>query len=114
MAEPQRARPEAKGTGEVLSELWQLIKDYGRQETIDPLRNLGRFIGFGAVGSVVLGIGLVLLVVGLLRVLQHEAATTFDGNLVVVPYAIVLVVALALAGLSARAITKKPRAKARS
>ena len=112
MAEPQRVRQEAKGTGEVLSELWQLIKDYGRQETVDPLRNLGRFIGFGAVGSVVLGIGLVLLVIGLLRVLQHEAATTFDGNWVVVPYAIALVVAAALAGLSARAIAKKPKAKA--
>ena len=113
MAEPQRARREAKGTGEVLSELWQLIKDYGRQETLDPLRNLGRFVGFGAVGSVVLGIGLVLLVVGLLRVLQHEWATTFDGNLVVVPYAIVLVVAVVLTGLSAWAITRKPKAKAR-
>lgn len=115
MAEPQpTAREQQKGMGEVVSELWQLVKDYGRQETIDPLRDLGRFVGFGAVGSVVLGVGLILLTLGLLRALQHEANTTFDGNLTVLPYAIALVVTALLAALAARAITKKPKTKARA
>ncbi len=111
MAEPQRAGPnhKAKSTGEVVSDLIQLVKDYGRQETLDPLKQLGRFVAFGAAGSVALGVGLVLLGMALLRVLQAETGDAFDGNLSVVPYAIVLVVALVLIALAARAITNKPK-----
>ena len=43
---------------------FQLVIDYVKQETLDPLKGLGRFILFGVAGSVALPLGLVVLAVG--------------------------------------------------
>ena len=58
----------------------QLVVDYVKQETLTPLKGLGRFIVFGVVGSVALAIGLVILSIAFLRVLQGETGTTFTGK----------------------------------
>jgi len=79
----------------------QLTIDYLKQETLTPLKGLGRFLAFGVAGSVALCVGVVLLLVGLLRLLQGETGTTFAGNLSWVPYLIVSVVAVGLIGLAA-------------
>ena len=57
------------------SETLQLIIDYVKQETLDPLKGLGRYVLFGVAGSVALAIGLVILSVGFLRLLQGETGT---------------------------------------
>ena len=93
------------------SELVALVRDYAKQETLEPIKGLGRFVAFGVAGSVLLGIGLVLLIVALLRVLQAETGTVFTGNWSWAPYAITLVVTGVLAGLTASRISAK---KARS
>ncbi len=90
-------------------ELWQLIVDYFKQETIVPVRRLGRFVGFGVAGSLALSVGLVLLVLGGLRVLQTEAGTVFEDTWSWAPYLIVLVACAAVAALAARAITANKR-----
>lgn len=94
-----------KGVPALGGELFELIKGYAKQETIDPLKPLGRFVGFGVLGSAILGTGLVFLVVGGLRVFQVE--TMLTGHLSWIPYLVVLAVAAILIGLYARAITKK-------
>jgi hypothetical protein len=81
-----------------VSELWQLVLAYFKQETIGPLGSLGRFIGYGVAGSIVGGFGLVLLVLGGLRLLQTETGSHFQGNLSWIPYVIMLVTCLVLAG----------------
>jgi hypothetical protein len=73
------------------SELWDLVRAYAKQETVEPLKGIGRFIGFGLAGSFFVGTGVVLLAIGSLRLLQEELASTFDGNWSWAPYAIVLV-----------------------
>ena len=73
MAPGRNAR--GKGLGAIRStgsETLQLVVDYVKQETLDPLKGLGRYILFGVAGSVVLSIGLVILAVAFLRVLQGE------------------------------------------
>ncbi len=90
-------------------ELWQLVVDYVKQETIVPVRRLGRFVGFGVAGSLTLSAGLVLLVLGALRVLQTELGTAFEGTWSWVPYLIVLVVCAIAAALAARAVTAHKR-----
>jgi predicted cobalt transporter CbtA len=90
-----------------VQELWLLLRDYARQETIEPLKGLGRFVAFGVAGSLLVGIGVTLLVLAGLRALQTETGTTFTGNWSWAPYLIVTVAAALVAGLAVRAISHK-------
>jgi hypothetical protein len=98
---------DAKPIGEVVSELVDLTKAYAKQETVDPLKGLGRYLAYGLAGSLLLGIGVILLVLAGLRALQTETGTTFTGNWSWAPYVIVLVVVLAVIGLALTRVTKK-------
>jgi hypothetical protein len=75
-----------------VTDIVDLIKRYAIQETVGPLKNIGRWIGVGLGGAVCLGIGTLVLLVGLLRFLQTETGDVFDGNWSFVPYVIVLAV----------------------
>ncbi len=88
------------------SETLQLVIDYIKQETLDPLKGLGRFIAFGVAGSVALAIGLVILSVAFLRLLQTETGTAFAGNLSWVPYLICTVAVVLVAAIAVRAISR--------
>jgi hypothetical protein len=81
-----------------ITELWELVVAYAKQETVEPVRNLGRFVAFGLAGSLVLGLGLVLLVLAALRVLQTETGSHLQHHWSWLPYAIMFVVCLAIAG----------------
>lgn len=97
----------AKSIPQVATELWELSVAYAKQETIDPLKGLGRFLGFGVGGAVLLGIGSVLLVLSGLRALQTETDSTFTGNLTWAPYLIVTAASLALIGLVIWRVVKR-------
>src|SRR2546421_12595299 len=95
----------SKSLPTLVEELWQMVLAYARQETVDPLKTLGRFVIFGVAGSFILGLGLVLLLLAGLRALQTETGTTFTGHWSWAPYGIAiagggLVVILAVAGAS--------------
>ena len=70
--------------GETLDDLVALIRAYGRQETLGPLRGLGRYLLFGVIGSLLLGFGAVLVAVGGVRGLQ--AWGILEGWWAWVPY----------------------------
>lgn len=89
-----------KGVLAEFSEVKNLVVAYAKQETIEPIKGLGRFIAFGIAGSLLLSIGLVMLLLAGLRALQTETGSTFNGNWSWAPYLIVLVGAAALAGLT--------------
>lgn len=97
----------SKSIPETLSELKDLTVSYAKQETIDPLKGLGRFIAFGVAGSLFLGIGLVLAALAGLRALQTETGDTFDDNFTWAPYGIVLVGALIIIVLAVTRIGRK-------
>ena len=92
---------------EVATELWELSLAYAKQETIDPLKGLGRFLGFGVMGAFLLGIGTSLLLLGGLRALQTETGSTFTGNWSWAPYLIVVAGGLALIGLALLRINRR-------
>lgn len=96
-----------KSVPQVLSELKELTVTYAKQETVDPLKGLGRFVGFGVGGSIVLGIGLCLLGLAALRALQTETGDTFEGGWSWAPYLITTAVLGLLAVLAVRAIKEK-------
>lgn len=93
-----------------VSEVVALVRSYAQQQTIEPLKGVGRYLALGVAGSVAIGIGVIELVVALLRVLQTETGEAFDGNWSWVPYVIVLVVAGAVVALALSAIDRS-RAK---
>lgn len=74
------------------AELWDLVRAYAKQETVEPMKGLGRFVAFGVAGSVLLGTGTVMLALAGLRALQTETGGALDGHLSFVPYLIVLAV----------------------
>lgn len=73
------------------TELWELVVAYLKQETVGPIKELGRFVAAGVVGSVFLAIGLPLLVLSVLRALQAETGESLTGNLTWVPYLAALI-----------------------
>jgi hypothetical protein len=90
-----------------ISGVVDLVKTYAKQETVDPLKNAGRFLGFGALGAVLLGIGLSLLALGLLRLVQTEFGNLARGGWSWLPYLIVLA-ACSVAIVLAASRIKKP------
>lgn len=92
--------PEGRPLPQVASELWELVVAYFKQETVDPLKQLGRFVLFGILGAFLLGGGVILLSVSALRALQTETGDTFQGDWSWVPYAIVTVALLLGGGLT--------------
>lgn len=94
---------------ETFADLKTLIVDYAKQETIDPLRGLGRYLGFGLAGALLVGLGVLLLAVGLLRGLQHAEVSWMTGNLSFLPYVFtILALGLVIALLISR-ISRSPR-----
>ena len=93
----------------LVTELWSMTVTYFKQETIVPLKALGRFVGLGVGGSVLLATGTVLLVLAGLRALQTETGDVFQGDWSWAPYLITVVGCALVCALAARAIGKEKR-----
>jgi hypothetical protein len=105
--------PEQKTIPQVLSELWEMLISYAKQETVEPLKGLLRFVGFGIAAMLFLGTGVLLMSVSVLRLLQTKEpfGWSLTGNLTVIPYIVSLVVLAVLIALAVAAIKPK-RSKA--
>ena len=82
---------------QLVTELRDLVVTYFKQQTLVPLQNLGRYIGFGILGSLLLGFGVLFLGMSGLRALQDESGDTFSGDWSWVPY-LIMFIALLLGG----------------
>ena len=102
------ANEEQNGLVGEAKDLFKLVQDYAKQETVEPLKGLARYVGFGVAGSLMMTIGLVLLVLAGLRALQTQTGSALDGNWSGAPYLIMVVVAALIIGLAARAIVRDP------
>lgn len=90
-------------------ELRGLVVTYVKQETIDPLKKLGRYVLWGVIGSFLLAAGSVLLTLAVVRLLQSETGAHLTGNLSWVPYMGGLLFAVAVLGFAASRIGRTPR-----
>ena len=109
MAEAE-ARTKEAGVPQLAQELREMVVAYFKQETLEPLKSLGRFLAYGVGGGLLTAAGVVVLLVGVLRLLQAETGSTFHGNLTALPYVITLFTGLLIAGLAARAIVSGGKA----
>ena len=105
MAAPTDAAKDASPTSlpQLLLELRDLVVAYFRQETVVPLKSLGRYILWGLTGAFLLGGGVILLGVGSLRLLQAETGSTFQGDWSWAPYGIVFVALVVGGGVTWKA-----------
>lgn len=87
------------------------VKAYAKQETLDPLKGVGRWVGFGAAGAVAVGIGVSLMLLGLLRLVQYEWDRSARGSLSWLSYLIVIAVCAVVLALVVRKINSDPLTK---
>ena len=85
---------------ETLRELQELVVTYAKQETVAPLKALGRYVGFGLAAALLFGTGIIFVEIGLLRLLKDQTGSAFTGNLSWAPYTIVVLVSLATAAFA--------------
>jgi Mn2+/Fe2+ NRAMP family transporter len=83
---------EEKSIPQVLTELWEMLVSYAKQETVEPLKGLGRFVVFGVGAAIIGSTGIILLTLSMLRLLQTHTDEHLQGNWNWVPYAVSLVV----------------------
>ncbi|MEY2461699.1 MAG: hypothetical protein QOG30_3529 [Acidimicrobiaceae bacterium] len=98
---------EEKSIPQVVTELWEMTVSYAKQETVEPLKGLGRFVAFGVGAALVGGIGIIMLTLAGLRALQTHNGGHLDGNLNWVPYLAALVLLGLLIALAVSRIKVK-------
>ena len=101
-----RTSPPRDEAPPTIGELIELVTDYAKQETIGPLRGAGRWLLYGTLAAVSLGIGLTIVLLGVLRLVQTEWDRAAEGKLSWVAYAVVFVVAVGLLALTISRINK--------
>ena len=94
---PRWLRPEVKSPRDELQDVLDEAKRYLMAQTMTPLRSLGKKLIYGLGGALVAGIGVVLCLVALLRILQTEVGGTFSGTWSFVPYFLVGITGLLVA-----------------
>lgn len=92
-----------KSPKETIGELKELLIAYLKQETLEPLKGLRRFILFGLLGATLLGLGVLFCGMAGLRALQTETGSRFTGSWSWAPYAITVTGLLAGAGITWKA-----------
>ena len=80
-------------------ETYELVRDYAKQETLDPLRGAGRWLGVGLIAGFLMSVGIVIVLLGVLRLTQDLLLYTWfvdqaDG-LSFVPYLVTLAIGIA-------------------
>jgi amino acid transporter len=105
--QPSERSTRADERGVSIVELFEYVKNYARQETLGPLKGAWRWLALGTAAAVVLGLGLMLVMLGLLRLLQTEWERSATGRLSWLSYLIVLVVVVGLLVITISRISKK-------
>lgn len=99
---------QSKSFQETIKELWELCRAYARQETVGPLKYLGRRIGLGVAGSLLFGTGWFLVTLGAMRLLQTHTPPLV-GNWFHVHDWAVYGVALVVLGIGILGVVRKIR-----
>ena len=115
MALPRQSKKSGSDGGlpAEVKELAQLVVTYAKQQTIDPLKQLIRWVAFGVAGALLIGLGFLLLAVGLLRALEVETGDHLAGNLSWIPYLVAVIFLGLVIMLMVRRISHGPGSKER-
>ena len=109
-AEKAKAAEAEASVGDIVD----YVKAYAKQETLGPLKGAGAWLGYGAAAALLVSLGIVLLLVGLLRMLQAEWVRSASGSWSWLAYLITLlvaggVIALAISRIKKATLYKEPK-----
>lgn len=95
MADSKKSwRQRTPGQAASVNDVYTMVSDYAKQETFGPLRGAGRWLAFGTLGALLIGLGSSFILLGLLRLLQTEWTRSSTGSLSWLAYLIVVVVGI--------------------
>jgi hypothetical protein len=126
LAQPQRPQASGQPTSlpAMVNDLWETVLAYFKQQTVDPLKQLGRYVEFGVAGGVCIGVGLVVFALGGLRAIQTELASRgtskalpghghLSGDWTWAPYFATAMFCALVAAIAASRISKVPSSEKR-
>ena len=96
---PKWLRPDVKSQRTDLRGVFEESKTYLLSQTLQPMKDLARTLVYGIVGSLLVGIGFILGLIGLLRALQTETGTFFTGTYTFGPYLAVFAAGMFVAAM---------------
>lgn len=99
-------------TTDQVTDVFESVKAYARQETIEPLKGAGRWLAAGTAAAMCLGLAMVFGSLGVLRLSQDLGGTALDGSWSFLHYFITLVitgifVAITFSRISRRSLAKE-------
>ncbi|MEM9562216.1 MAG: phage holin family protein [Actinomycetota bacterium] len=80
-------------------EVQRMLIDYAKQETIEPLKHLGRYLGLGIAGAILMFMGVFFVGLATLRLLQSLDAFEGGSWMSTLPYLVAIVVLVVAIGL---------------
>ena len=84
------------------------LEAYAKQETLEPLKGLGRYLVFGMAGACLSAIGVGFLLMALLRGLQQQNSL-FGGRMSFVPYLIAALAGSAVLLISLKMMSREKK-----
>ncbi len=99
-------KPPRKQDDASLGEVIEFVKTYAKQETLGPLKGAGSWLAFGVAGAFALGLGLLLLMLGVLRLFQAEISWAAGGSWSWSAYGFAFLITVVLLGLTIMRIKK--------
>ncbi len=94
-----------------VTDLVESVKQYARQETVEPLKGAARWVAVGSLAALSLGLAMVFLALAVLRLSQDLGGAALDGSWSFVHYLITLIVVGVLVALSFSRISQRSLAK---
>ena len=92
----KEAKPKAKNPTGDARELVDLVIAYAKQETLEPLKGLGKNAALGLGGALLLGIGGIFCSLGALRAMQSQTDWFERHNLTYLPYGATILILVVL------------------
>jgi hypothetical protein len=110
MVKPPSFRQRVSPTDQV-TDLVDSVKTYARQETLGPLKGAARWVAVGTMAATSLGLAMVFLAMGVLRLSQDLGGTALDGSWSFLHYFFTLIIVSLLVWLSFSRISQRSLAK---
>ena len=92
MTEAPTPRRRRLSSSDHVADVYDTVKAYARQETVEPLKGAARWVAVGSVASLSLGLSLIFVTLAILRLSQDMGGTILDGSWSFVHYFITLLI----------------------